>query len=118
MAVAPSVPTFCLAGAAVLGSVLMHLGETKHGLPGVHPFNRYAGALLWADRATALASTAFVGYRILYGGMPIPWPEAIIGLGSLALSEHVDGGPLWFAATHSLWHVFAYDILARALVSQ
>lgn len=90
----------------------MHISERKHGLPGVEPFAKWSSAFLWLDRLTAYASMAYVAHRILWLDMPVPWTDAVIGCTALLLSEHVEWGPAWFAATHSVWHVCAYRILA------
>lgn len=103
--------------AAIGASALMHLSERKHGLPGVAPFASWSTAFLWADRLTAYCLAAYVAHCVLVGGMAVPWLPAVTGGLALLLSEHVEGGPLWFAATHSLWHICAYRILGLAFAS-
>jgi hypothetical protein len=107
-------PQLLLATAAVLASGLMHLSERKHGLPGVAPFGRWPRAFLWLDRVVAYLSTAYVGYHLFWNDMPLPIVTALVGCVALLLSERVEGGHVWFAVTHSLWHLCAYRILASA----
>jgi hypothetical protein len=43
----------------VIASTLMHLSETKHGLPGIYPFNIYSNEFLWYDRIMAYSVVLF-----------------------------------------------------------
>jgi len=112
---------FTLAWLAVLASVLMHLSETKHGLPGVYPFNKFSNEFLWFDRIMAITSSVYLA-NILYNNwfyvskFYIIYP--IVGLMFNGVSELADKGSLSspnsgkrkyvFAITHSIWHYFAY----------
>ncbi len=101
-----------LAGATVGASALMHISERKHGLPGVEPFATHSTLFLWTDRVTAYAAAAYVLHGVVNCGMPIPWETVLVGGVALLLSERFERGPVWFAATHSVWHLCAYRILA------
>lgn len=106
-----------LAVAAMSASVLMHISERKHNLPGVWPFRQWSKQLEWADRAVAYTSMAYVASRLLTQSMPWAWPIGLGGLAALALAEHWEGGPVWFAVTHCTWHLAAYAVLAMAFVA-
>lgn len=47
----------------ILASILMHLSERKHRLPGVYPFNLFTKQFLWFDRIMALSPF------MLFGGL-------------------------------------------------
>lgn len=113
----------------MLASVLYHLAEVKHGLPGVYPLNLYAGPLLWVDRLFAAISACIVGYALWYQpkiGTLTFWIVGIVGLVCLALSErdttyrmlfnktiYVSEGEYLF--THSTWHICAFYCLSQAI---
>ena len=51
----------------MIASLIYHLAETKHGLIGLYPLNKYASHLLNIDRAFAIASFCFGIYRFYFG---------------------------------------------------
>ncbi len=99
---------------AVSASTLMHLSERKHDLPGIAPFSKWFIAFLWFDRMVALGAGGYVACKFARNMSAIPWELVLIGLPALALPEHVEGGPIWFATTHSAWHISAYLTMAIA----
>jgi len=101
-----------LAGASIGASALMHISERKHGLPGVGPFAAHSTLFLWVDRLAAYAAALYVLHGVVSRGMPIPWETLSVGGLALLLSERFERGPVWFAVTHSVWHLCAYRILA------
>jgi hypothetical protein len=100
---------------AVSASTLMHLSERKHGLPGIAPFSKWSTAFLWFDRMVALGAGGYVACKFARNMCAIPWELVLIGLPALALSEHVEGGPVWFATTHSAWHISALQCLYKKI---
>jgi hypothetical protein len=103
-----------LLGAAVAVSTLMHLSERKHRLPGVPPFRGLTAECLAADRIVAVVAAIFVASRIFASPASVAvrvWVRGVAGLAALALSEHIEAGPLWFATLHSVWHYCAYATL-------
>lgn len=95
----------------IAASFLMHISETKHGLPGVYPFNQWSWYFLQFDRVMAIASGGYVLYKT--GIMQLPM--ATIGFVILALSERVERGHAWFAVTHILWHACAFYMLYNSM---
>lgn len=102
----------------IAASYLMHVSETRRGLPGVHPFNRWATEFLWLDRIVAMAAGAWVAWctltvpgfatvGVVCGGL--------ISLVAMAVSQNVPMHNDLFAATHSLWHFGALIIFSRSL---
>lgn len=118
----------------MLASFFYHLGETKHGLPGVYPLNRYDKRLLNVDRFFAVAS----GLAVI--GSIFTHPEflttkfliiGILGLTSVALSllyserdylqnilikyelpyKWTNVSPFEFFISHSIWHFAAFYCL-------
>lgn len=99
----------------VSASVLMHLSERKHGLPGIYPFNKYSNLFLWCDRIMAYSIVLYSIWN---------WPRTLelittdytvapimgVGLTSLLLSEGLVCSKGFFAFTHSIWHVCAFHL--------
>lgn len=52
--------TRIILGTSVFSSILMHLSEQKHGLPGIYPFNHCSNTLLWIDRLAAYVAVIYV----------------------------------------------------------
>lgn len=44
----------------MIASILMHLSERKHNLPGIYPFNLYSTQFLWLDRIIAVSSGLYI----------------------------------------------------------
>lgn len=102
----------------VLSSSLMHISETKHGLPGVYPFNKYSKQFLWLDRFMAYTPMMYVGYLMLYKKefmllMMLLNKYMIIGTTCLLISERVGTKHKYlFAILHSIWHICAYHTIS------
>lgn len=72
--------------AVFVSSVLMHLSETKHGLPGIAPFNWYSWHFLQIDRITAVVVGIYVVYmQYLY--IPQTFFVSLAGLAVNIASE-------------------------------
>lgn len=108
-------------GGLVTASVLMHLSETKHGLPGIYPFNIYSNSFLLLDRLMAYTPIIYLGYQLLTRENPQPIydlilsPVAIVGAISVLMSEGLHLGKPFFAITHSIWHICAYHLCYQFL---
>lgn len=101
-----------LVAVAMLASALMHLAQTKHRLPGVRPFARYADPLLWLDRAVALVAGACVLRGIASAEAPRVYllvARGLVGLALLWRSERLPGPE--YAAWHVAWHALAYQTM-------
>lgn len=106
-----------VSGLTVLASTLMHLSETKHGLPG-YCLVKYSNRLLWFDRIIAYFAGSYAVKKIYYR------PEyltrnfiisGIIGLASLFVSENYFKNNYYIALSHSIWHFCAYKCLNHVL---
>jgi len=101
-----------------VAAVLMHLSDTKHGLPGVH-FKKYSRYLLSIDRfvTCVLAGYGIVNYVMNYIVDPditsliVSVTTFGIGLVALELSDRTDNLIL-FTILRTVWHVCAYGTLA------
>ena len=110
----------------VLASVLYHLAEVKHGLPGVSPLNKHARALLWLDRLFAVASAAVVLLSCVsrpaqtlgdawflaagsVGPACLLWSERDVAFTKWKLA------PLEYLLTHAVWHAAAFYCLAASV---
>lgn len=99
-------------------SFLMHISETRRGLPGVQPFNRWATEFLWFDRSVAMLAGGWVALQMLLvpGFFDGNILLGIVGLVALAISQGVPTlHPDLFIATHCLWHLAALVIFALSL---
>lgn len=104
--------------AAVL-SMLMHMSETKHSLPGLPWFRKHSRLFLWLDRMAAHAAFAIVLYTV--------WKRSLyfntnalkyIGIGLFGLilvgisESKLTHKRTWlFVVTHSMWHVLAFETM-------
>ena len=124
-----------------IASVLMHLSETKHKLPGIWPFNQWSGLFLNVDRAMSLVVVLylflfdlhetwarlvlmFLNYRlfslsVVVGGLVAlliaenPW---VLGR-KWSVREGKLQGYWLYAASHMLWHYCAYTMLSYLLIN-
>lgn len=102
----------------VLASVMMHVTETKHGLPGIM-WQKYSSIFLNIDRLTAILSTVYSVYKLYVKWQVVETSVVIfgcIGVLSMFVSENVVKSQFWFMITHSIWHWIAYCVLARLIV--
>lgn len=101
---------------AMIASILYHLAETKHNLPGIYPFNLYTQTLLNIDRLFAVVAGLWAIYNvkdnvdiIIYNY----WKSIIFSFICLFISEgdrfafYPTNKPLYIV-THCIWHALAY----------
>lgn len=93
----------------ILSSVLMHLSERKHTLPGIAPYNRYTQWFLNADRVMTVVGLVWFGYQYWTFATKWLWVEALTGMAFLRYSEWLPGPD--YAAPHIIWHFVVYDLL-------
>jgi hypothetical protein len=103
---------------AAIASILMHLSETKHHLPGIFPFNKFSWFFLQLDRCTAYFSAIyFLRLLISLEGIIVSFHQmvalAVMGLISLFVSERIDQGPYVFMISHGIWHVCAFMLMLK-----
>jgi hypothetical protein len=89
-------------------SMLFHLSEQKHKLPGIPPFSQVTHGLLWLDRIFATMGACYFIKTVLYNNKL--FYRGLIGITGLILSEHIDA-PQFFIL-HTLWHLIVYWILS------
>jgi len=110
-----------LIGVTILASVLMHLSETKHKLPGLY-FQTYCNEFLWFDRIMAVLSSLYIFYNLVnfHASLLTSWfvTKVIIGLSFNFLSERVFTGPIIFMILHSGWHCLAFSIFADVITME
>lgn len=95
-------------------SFLMHLSETKHGLRGIPPFNRYSHMFLNLDRFFAIISTVFVFFKLYPYLQTHPWIllTGLCGVTLNFISENVCKNNIpGFIIAHLLWHLIAFSML-------
>lgn len=120
----------------MFASFLYHLGETKHNLTGIYPFNKYATALLNIDRFFAILSGAYCCHAFITNYHQL---NSIIGLIVFAFimlmiserdlllkfvnKKHLGNnmvklltvGYINYTISHCLWHFAAYNILVKII---
>lgn len=131
----------------MLASILYHLSETKHNLPGIYPFNLYTHQLLQLDRVFAVLSFIKCALTIYHNPEIIMINNyhllilSIIAFICLMYSErdiiytnvqyicnknktkNKNNNLLFkvhkmeFAITHCIWHVLAYYLLINIIIS-
>jgi hypothetical protein len=98
-------------------SILMHLSEVKHGLPGIHPFNRQSTELSYLDRIWLIVSISYGFIKLWYCGIicfHITKHYFGIALVCLFLSENIEPTKnkifnlMFFCITRSLWHILGF----------
>jgi len=94
----------------VLASILMHLSERKHNLPGIYPFNRYSMKFLWFDRLMALSPLLIVIYdfNLTWRFIENNYIQIFLGGTAMFISENLVQNQRLFAFYHCIWHVLAY----------
>lgn len=104
-------------GTLMIASILMHLSEVKHDLPGIYPFDKLSNEFLWFDRIMANLALVFILYKIYQNPMLFDdiINEGLIGLFLVVVSERINIGKIGFMITHSAWHVIAFDIIYKIL---
>lgn len=101
----------------IMSSVLMHLSDQKHGLPGIYPFNKFTKLFLWLDRLMAYLLTLQILYMMYYKWAKIPTYLIFYGIFGILLqfiSEvalpmyKLNNHKVLFVISHCLWHFVAY----------
>lgn len=115
---ARSVGGFVISLLLCITSILQHLSETKHNLPGVY-FSKYAGIFLLLDRLWSFVA-------IIYGLCQlVAYPHlltcefvdtATFGLVCLFIGENILTEPFWHLIFHPFWHCCAFSCLAHVIV--
>ena len=104
----------------LLFSILMHLSEKKHNLPGVYPLNVWSHIFLWCDRIMAYIC-GFICCAHLYNhwSMVPNWlfNYGIFGI-SLGLISEVIINNQWtsFVIMHCSWHYVAYNFIYLVMI--
>jgi hypothetical protein len=98
---------------SIISSMLMHMAETKHNLPGLC-CQSFSHTFLWLDRVTAVVmgcytvAIAIENKKILHEPLV---KKALFAVTINLLSENFAVNPLIFALTHATWHYLAYDLI-------
>ncbi len=102
---------------SIIGSILQHLSDLKHGQQGLL-FLQYSKQLLWLDRSTAILAASYFSIKMYKNNLLFTKQtliKAFVGLTFMAVSENINLGLNVFALTHSVWHFFAYSLLNDAV---
>lgn len=106
----------------MIASILMHLSERKHNLPGIYPFNLYSTQFLWLDRIIAVSSGLYIIRNIYLSNFTLLFNNNflllnIIGFISMFISETSDNRvhdyQLVYMIFHIIWHICAFHILGN-----
>lgn len=100
----------------ISASTLMHLSETKHGLPGIYPFNQYSQLFLDIDRVVAIASFIYFLQIFIckYSEGSINNGDILListGFLCLTISELNITPQILFIILHTIWHFIAYSFM-------
>ena len=95
----------------MVASMLMHLSERKHLLPGVPPFSYGCNFLLNLDRAVAVSAFLYFLPRITTDLVFENLSVCLLGLLSIIVSENVEVSPLFFTIWHTIWHACVYRMI-------
>lgn len=111
-------------------SIIYHLSETKHNLPGIFPLNKHSNILLNIDRFFAIISFIIALCNIIKLS-PLNKKKylifGIIGLLCLSISErdiiyknlniysNFTVNIYEFLFFHSIWHFIAFTLLAKII---
>lgn len=101
-----------------VAAVLMHISDTKHGLPGVH-FKKYSRRLLSIDRFVTCVLAGYGVFNYVLNYLVDPDMTSLMvsvttfGIGFIALefSDRTNNLTL-FTILRTIWHVCAYGTLA------
>lgn len=101
-------------------SILMHLSEKKHGLPGIYPFNKFSSFFLNVDRMFAVLCSIIVLFKAIPNFEKISGMTkffSFFGLFCGGISELYDEYQEFeYLLTHSIWHWSAYYVF-RTIVA-
>jgi hypothetical protein len=107
---ATSYPDRAISIFVMVASMLMHISERKHKLPGIPPFNKWSYQLEMVDKSAAWIAGAY----FIYNNVPLlisNYPLVIFGLLMITLAERVAAGYMFFMVTHLLWHFSVYRMI-------
>lgn len=90
---------------AMTASFFYHLAETKHGLPGIAPLNKFSQELLWWDQIAALSAILYFLPRILADYWALR--QGLVGLALMMISNGL-AQPIPFAICHITWRLMAF----------
>lgn len=95
-------------------SVMMHLSETKHTLPGIPELREYSEFWLWCDRIYSYSLAAYTVWRLHgnrnYVDLSV-WTFGIFGVLACAIGEIGNVSVSTFAILHIYWHFVAYVVM-------
>lgn len=113
--------------AAIVASLLMHLSERKHRLPGLPIFNRYSWIFLQFDRFVAIVVGSYLGYHqfwfFISGRLLVLGVITTVGFIFLFAAENPklvgfhrgDDGTIlsysFYCLFHCLWHSVAFTVM-------
>jgi hypothetical protein len=104
-----AVIAFC----AMFASIIYHMSETRHGLPGIF-LKKHSEKLLLIDRIFAVIAMIY-GLYLLYMNKNIYLPviilKIIIAISAGCLSEIFGKDPVLYTMFHSIWHCIVFLIL-------
>lgn len=95
---------------SVVGSILMHLSEQKHGLPGIYPFNVYSKELLWLDRIGAYIAAIYALFFIANVTGTILIMICFAALCIFIAEVVISTQWIYYIIFHSIWHFLVYSI--------
>lgn len=91
----------------VMASIMMHLSETKHSLPGLL-FVSHSDLFLNIDRITAILASLYGVYLFFKNQKVSVLMLTSTGLIFMFISENMCKSKYSFAFFHSIWHILAY----------
>lgn len=97
---------------AVIASILMHISETKHNLPGIY-LSKYSNYMLYFDRITAYLLVFYMIYKLIHNSLIITGLlilKIITGL-LCAIGSEITNNEQEYVFLHCIWHFFAYKII-------
>lgn len=101
---------------AVISSILMHISETKHNLPGIM-FVKYSSQLLWIERIVSCISAVYIAF-VIFNKSLFTYDllfDILMGLSLNFVSENVVNKQIDFILFHSLWHYYAFKIFKTVI---
>lgn len=102
---------------AMFASILYHLSETSHKLPGI-VFTKYSKVLLAIDRICAIFIVCYLIYMMSinqYIDKILIIMKMFCGVMILIGSEFFGSDPILFTMFHSMWHTSAWIIAGEII---
>jgi len=97
-------------GFSVITSILMHLSEQKHGLPGIYPFNHCSTIFLWFDRVGAWIAGLYAILYITNVTLVIMILIVCSALTGFISEIIITNQQKYYLIFHSIWHILVYSI--------